>query len=146
VVPLVGETQRDRAVRRLQRAYTEAYLETPELDRRLELALRARTAAQLGLSVRGIPGAIGELVVQGIAVPAVRLGTFGVRLWVARVLLRMALGGWVLATAVLGTIAGVALLTAGLSAGLGIALALVWLVSTGAAYGIARSARRLSRP
>ena len=146
MVPLVGEAQRERAVRQLRRAYTEASLETSELDKRLELALRARTTTQLGMSVRGIPGAIAELVVQGVAVPAVRVGTFGVRLWVAQVLLRIALGGWVLATAVLGTIAGVALLTAGLSAGLGISLALVWLVATGAVYGITRSVRRLSRP
>lgn len=144
-MPLVGEAQRDRAVRQLQRAYAEAYLETSELDQRLELALRARTATQLGMSVRGIPGAIAELVVHGVAVPAVRVGTFGVRLHLAQVILRIAVGGWVAATAVLGTIAGVAVLTAGLSVGLGVALALVWFVATGVVYGISRSVRRLSR-
>jgi DUF1707 SHOCT-like domain len=142
----VGDAQRDRAVRQIRRAYAEAYLDPRELERRVDLAVRARTASQLGRSVRGIPGALVELVLQGVAVPAVRYGTFGIRLRVARLLLRVALAGWVLATSVLGIIAAVAALTAGLSVGVGLALGLVWLTATGGAYGISCCARRLSRP
>jgi hypothetical protein len=145
-VPLVGEAQRARAVRQLQRAYAESYLEPPELEHRLAQALRARTAAQLGMSVRGIPGAVTELVVQGFAVPAMRYGTFGARLWIARLLVRVAFGGWAVATAVLAAVAAVTALMAGLSAGVGVALALVWLAATIAAFGLLRAARLISRP
>ena len=146
MVLLAGDAERGRAIRLLQRAYAGDYLDASELDSRVELALSARTVLQLGMSVRGIPGALVELLVEGVAVPAVRYGTLGMRLRLGRLLLRVALRGWMLTTAVLGLVAALWALTAGISAGVGIALALVWLAASGGAYFILRSARRLSQP
>ncbi len=144
-MPLVGDPQRDRAVTILRRAYTEGYVDADELDRRVDVALRARSATQLVGSVRGVPGGLGELAIECVAVPAVRYGTFGLRLRAARFLLGLALGGWAIATAILGLVAAVWALAAGLPAGAAAGLLAVWLVVTACAYGLSRGARRLSR-
>ena len=52
---LVGDPERDRAARELQRHYREGRLTTEELAQRLETALRARSGAQLRSALRGLP-------------------------------------------------------------------------------------------
>jgi hypothetical protein len=145
-VPLAGDLQRDRAVAILRRAYVDGHLGASELDRRLDVALRATTASQAFGSVRGVPGGIAELVLEGVAIPAVRAGTFPLRVRFARLLIRVAFGAWLLATAVVGTVAAVWALAAGLALGGALALLCVWLLVSGCAYAVSRSARRLSRP
>jgi hypothetical protein len=87
-----------------------------------------------------------ELALEGVAIPAVRAGTFGLRLRLARMLLRLALATWVVATAALATAGVVWALVAGPGLGGTLALLAVWLFVTGCAYGLCRGARRLARP
>jgi hypothetical protein len=145
-VLLVGDQQRDRAVTVLRRAYADGYLAGPDLERRVDVALRASTATQILGSVRGVPGGMTELALEGVAIPAVRAGTFGLRLRLARMLLRLALATWVVATAALATAGVVWALVAGPGLGGTLALLAVWLFVTGCAYGLCRGARRLARP
>jgi hypothetical protein len=146
VVPLVGDPQRDRAVIILRRAYAEGYLGSADLERRVDAALRAGTATQIFGSVRGVPGGVTELALEGVAIPAVRAGTFPVRLRLAYLLLRLAFRTWVIATAVLATTAAVWALLTGLALGGALALASLWVIVSGCAYALSRGARRLSRP
>jgi hypothetical protein len=60
-------------------------------------------------------------------------------------LLRLALGTWLVTTAVLATVGAVWALAAGLALGGGLALFAVWLLVSGCAYALSRGARRLSR-
>ena len=52
---LVGDRDRDRAARELQRHYREGRLTADELSQRLETALRARSAKQLGSALKDLP-------------------------------------------------------------------------------------------
>jgi hypothetical protein len=145
-VLLVGDQQRDRAVTVLRRAYAHGYLAAPDLEHRVDVALRATTATQILGSVRGVPGGMTELALEGVAIPAVRAGTFGLRVRLARFLLRLALGAWAIATAALASAGVVWALAAGVGPGEAVALLVTWLFVTGCAYGLSRGARRLSRP
>ncbi|HMR50076.1 MAG TPA: DUF1707 and DUF4870 domain-containing protein [Arachnia sp.] len=51
---LVTDAQRDMAVKQLSRSYGEGAIDEAELDRRLELALGARTRAELNQSLAGL--------------------------------------------------------------------------------------------
>jgi hypothetical protein len=52
---LVGDRDRDRAARELQRHYCEGRLTADELAQRLETALSARSAKQLGSALKDLP-------------------------------------------------------------------------------------------
>lgn len=145
-MPLVGDPQRGRAVRLLQQAYADGYLDPSELEQRVERALRARTSVHLGASVRGLPGALADILLHGIAAPAVRAGTFGLRQRVSRALMRLAVGGWALATVILGAVAGIVALAETLTTGVVVGLSLVWGAASAVAFLVTRLARRLARP
>jgi Flp pilus assembly protein TadB len=55
VAVLVGDRERDRAAQELQRHYREGRLTEDELAQRLETALRARSAKQLGSALKDLP-------------------------------------------------------------------------------------------
>jgi hypothetical protein len=143
---VVGDLQRDRAVTILRRAYADGYLGATELERRLDTALRADNARQIFGSVRGVPGGATELALEGVAIPVARVATLPLRLRLAHLLLKLALGTWMIATAVLLTAAAVWALAAGLALNGALTLVAVWLLVTGCAYMLSRGARRLSRP
>lgn len=54
-MPLVAEGQREQTVAALRRYYVEGRLDTVELSRRVEHALRARTTAELRAVLRDLP-------------------------------------------------------------------------------------------
>jgi hypothetical protein len=145
-VLLVGDPLRERAVAILRRAYADGYLGAPDLERRVDVALRSATMPQILGSVRGVPGGVTELALEGVALPAARAGTFPLRLRLAHVLFRLALGAWLVSTAVIATVGAVWALAAGLAFGGGLALFAVWLLVSGCAYALSRGARRLSQP
>lgn len=145
-VPLVGDSQRDRAVSILRRAYADGYLGALDLERRIDVALRAASTRQIVGSVRGVPGGVAELTLEGAVIPAVRAGTFPLRLRLAALLLRLVLGTWLVVTVILGVVGIVLALASGLAVGGALALLAVWLLVSGCAYALARGARWLSRP
>ncbi len=51
----ISETTRDRTIDLIQRAYSDARIDEPELEHRLNLALRANTHAELRLAIDGLP-------------------------------------------------------------------------------------------
>ncbi|MEV5510050.1 DUF1707 SHOCT-like domain-containing protein [Streptomyces orinoci] len=53
--PLVGDDDRDRAVERLQQAYTEGRLSHEEMEERLQQALTAKTESELGRALASLP-------------------------------------------------------------------------------------------
>jgi len=143
-MPLVGDPERDRAVSILRRAYARGYLALEELEPRVDAAIRARGVAELASSVRGIPGARGELALDGYVLPAVRTATLGLRVRTAAFLLRLALAGWIATSVVLVCIFGVWALVAGPSLGLGAALLVVWAGAGALTLLVRRGARRLA--
>jgi hypothetical protein len=56
---LVGDRERDRAARQLQRHYSEGRLTTDELAQRLDTALRARSGTQLRSALSDLPRVAG---------------------------------------------------------------------------------------
>jgi hypothetical protein len=69
---LVGDRERDRTARELQRHYREGRLTTEELAQRLETALRARNGAQLRSALKELPAvrwADSEVVREALRAP-----------------------------------------------------------------------------
>lgn len=145
-MPLVGDPERDRAVSLLRGAYARGTIGIEELEPRVESALHARSARQLAGSVRGIPGGTAALAIDSFLVPVVRVSTLGVRIWLATLIGRVVLAGWVVTTAVLLSVFGVWALAAGPPVRGGVALLLVWLAVSCLAVALRRGARRLARP
>jgi hypothetical protein len=52
---LIGDSDRDTAVRRLQEAYTDGHISHEEMDERLHQALTARTHGELGSALASLP-------------------------------------------------------------------------------------------
>lgn len=68
-LPLIGEDDRDQAVRRLQEAYTEGLISHEELDERLHQVLTAKAHSELLQALASLPeehaGATSTLAVAG---------------------------------------------------------------------------------
>jgi hypothetical protein len=143
---LVGDREKERTVGALSRAYAAGYVDENELERRVGLALQAETGLQLASSVRGIPGAVSEVAIHGIVRPALRHRTFGLRVALARLIMKLALGAWSATTIVVAVVALVWALAAGVPVGVGVALGVVWLSVSGLVLAARRTARRLLRP
>jgi hypothetical protein len=144
-VLLVGDTARESMVAVLRRGYVEGYIGEVELERRVGGVLRARTPLELASSVRGIPGGLAVVATDAVLGPAIRRGTFGLRVRAARFAMRLALVGWSVASVVLAAIAAVWALAAGLPLGVGLALLVTWVFASAAAVGVWRGARKLLR-
>ena len=145
-VPLVGDPERDQAVSILRGAYARGTIGIEELEPRVESALHARSARQLAGSVRGIPGGTAALAIDNFLVPAVRVSTLGIRIWLAALIGRVVLAGWIVTTALLLGAFGVWALAAGPPVRGGVAFLLVWLAVSCLAVALRRGARRLARP
>jgi hypothetical protein len=145
-MPLVGDPERDRAVSILRGAYARGTIGLEELEPRVACALGARSGRQLARSVRGIPGGTAALAIDSFLVPAVRVSTLGVRIWLAALIGRVVLAGWIVTTAVLLSVFGVWALATGPSLRGGLALLLVWLAVSCLAVVLRRGVRRLARP
>jgi hypothetical protein len=143
---LVGDRERDRTVAAVRRAYAAGYIDEAELERRAGVALGARTPVELVSSVRGVPGGLTEVAFHGVVRPALRHRTFGLRVAVARFLMKLAVGAWTATTVILAAVAAVWALAASLPLGAGLALAGVWLAVSGFVLALRRGARRLLQP
>jgi len=67
---LLGEADRDRALALLRRHYAEGRFDHEELGRRADVALRARSSADVWLALRGLPNAVFETLVAPRALAA----------------------------------------------------------------------------
>lgn len=143
---LVGDSERERAVASLRGAYAGGYLDSLQLERRVDRALQARTAVELVSSVRGVPGATLALALETVVRPAIRVATLPLRRRLGLAVVRLAIGAWALTTALVAVVAGLWALTAALPLGAGIALALVWLSVSALGLAGYRLGRRLLRP
>jgi hypothetical protein len=111
----VGDPEKERAVARLREHYVRGRLTVDELDERAEVALRARSTADLRRAFRDLPGFDGRTVMQTVVRGA------------ALVVLT---GAWLAFSFVLFLVLALVLLIQGASlVALGV-VALVWLVPT----------------
>jgi len=125
-VALAADTQRDRTVAALRRAYVDGRLQTEEFTDRVGRALEARTTAELRWLVRDLPWLAD--IVQGARSLAVRLAVLA------------ALGfAWFVGSMMLMVAFVVALVPGGMSATAGLVFPLVWALLT---WAVVRTARR----
>jgi hypothetical protein len=121
---LVGDRERERASALLRRHYLEGRLTVEELDRRLDLALRARDRSDLLSALRQLPlGRSGSLLVRDAAQP---------RLHAVRRAAVVALKAvvWLVASFVLLVLFAAWLLTHGFQLGGLIGFPLAWVAVT----------------
>lgn len=142
---LVGDRERNGTVGVVRRAYADGYLDDRELERRLDRALRARTAGELAVSVRGVPGGISAVAVDGFVRPAIRRHTTGLRVAAARLIMKLALGVWWGVTLVLAAVAGIWALTAAIPLAAGVGFLVLWLAAGAGTLTVRRRAARLLR-
>jgi hypothetical protein len=143
-VALVGDPERDAAADALRSAYVRGYLSHQELSERLGQALSARSTAELGASVRGLPG--GSWFMLSVSLrPFVSSRTQTVRHRAGGLLRRLALALFAATSAVVLLGLGVWTLADGISAQAVLAFLLVWLALSTPPLLLWRSARRLLR-
>jgi Domain of unknown function (DUF1707) len=140
----VGDPERDAAADALGSAYVRGYLTHQELSERLGEALSARSARELGASVRGLPGG-GWFMFSASLRPFLSARSQTVRHRAGGILRRLALALFAATSAVLLLGFGLWTLADGLSARVALGFLLVWLALSGPPLLIWRSAGRLLR-
>lgn len=141
---LVGDRERNGTAGVVRRAYADGYLDDAELERRLDQALRARTAGELAASVRGVPGGISSVAVDSFVRPAIRGHTTGLRLAAARAIMKIALTVWWATTLVLAAVA-IWALAAAIPLAAGVGFLVLWLAASAGTLAVRRRATRLLR-
>lgn len=144
LVTLVGDADRDRALALLKRHYAEGRFGHEELNRRIGVAVGARSTADVFLALRGLPNAVLEalLAPRLLAAGATVAGHAGLRT-VRRVALAVFVSAvWVFATMLLAVTFAISLLVVGPSTPVAVVFAAVWALTT---WGSWRTWRRRSR-
>jgi hypothetical protein len=140
----VGDPERDAAADALGSAYVRGYLTHQELSERLGEALSARSARELGASVRGLPGG-GWFMFSASLRPFLSARSQTVRHRAGGILRGLALALFAATSAVLLLGFGLWTLADGLSARVALGFLLVWLALSGPPLLIWRGAGRLLR-
>jgi hypothetical protein len=112
---LAGDAEREQAAARLREHFVGGRLTLEELEERIELALQARSTADLRRALRGLPGIAGRTLVQAVVRGA------------ALVVLT---GAWLVFSFMLLAVFALMLLIQGASMAALAVFLLVWLVPT----------------
>jgi hypothetical protein len=141
---LVGDPERDAATHALRSAYARGYLTHRELAARLDQALAARSARELGLSLRHLPAGRATLMRSALG-PLVSSSTGTLRHRARRILRTIAIAAVTVTSAIL--LLGLGLWTAadGISARVGLGFLLVWLALNAPVLLIWRRTNRMLR-
>jgi DUF1707 SHOCT-like domain len=145
---LVGDADRERGMALLRRHYAEGRLSLEELTDRVEAVARARTTAELRVALRDLPGGralstvtprvVGFAHGQTATAIAQRVARVAVAVVVAVV--------WIWVSLILLAALGIAILIAGLSAGLVAAFLLPWVVMSWLGWRVGRAGLRRRFP
>jgi hypothetical protein len=145
---LVGDADRDRGLALLRRNYAEGRLSLEELTERVEAVARARTTTDLRIALRHLPAgrALSTFTPRVVAF-AHGSGATAVAHRVARVAVAVVVAVvWVWASLILLAALGLAILIAGLSAGIAAAFVLPWVVMSWLAWRVGRAGLRRRFP
>jgi hypothetical protein len=145
---LVGDADRDRGLAFLRRHYAEGRLTFEELTDRVEAVARARTTAELRLALRDLPGgrALSTFTPRVVALAQAPAAS-ALAHRVARIAIAMVLAAaWLFGTLLLLATLGVAIVIAGLSAGLAAAFVLPWVAMSWLFWRLGRAGLRRRFP
>jgi hypothetical protein len=145
---LVGDADRDRGLAFLRRHYAEGRLTFEELTDRVEAVARARTTGELRDALRDLPGgrALSTFTPRVVALAHTPGATTLVHR-VARVAIAVVLAAaWLFGTLLLLATLGIAILIAGLSAGLAAAFVLPWVAMSWLFWRLGRAGVRRRFP
>ena len=145
---LVGDADRDRGLAFLRRNYAEGRLSLEELTDRVEGVARARTTSELHAALRDLPGgrALSTFTPRVVALAhssgATAVARRAAGIAVAAVLALV----WIWVSLILLVALGLAILLAGLSAGLVAAFVLPWVAMSWLGWRIGRAGLRRRFP